>query len=853
MLFCFCLATAVQSQDKEAVNVNYVTATNAQDEETIDISGNNTSSNYVSYSKDINIADGKTVNVKMARYCYFSSKVKGPNTGTLNLYGGGERCYLGTNNGKTWADLSGFSGLINIFSFEGNSSDAGAYGVVLAHGGKSSSADNALADLQAGKVNPSMKNNIVVLHSRATMACEANTSGAGFCIGELNTEEGSRLQGYMKKERAVYYLLGGTNTDGLLAGVIAPTDYRDDTPLGLVKQGTGTYRITGNDNYLSGALRILEGRVNIMNDCAEAEGKKLRGALGAMPDVNTPIAYVFSKGILGGTGSIGGTVDNYGTIEPGVDGTGMLTLRNYTEEKKANLILHPESAIRVNVGNAGQGNGLSIDGDVSFSPTTEDFTTSDKMPVIDIVVADDAQLQIGDEINVMVAQYIDDVEGKWNFDVRANKYTWEVVKNITTGIGNLGGYSLSIRLISFEDMNNPDNPDNPDDPDSYMGAFYDDGIDDSKDNNTLRYYADKNHKNIGVALSTWKAGSNEAAQFNMLVAENEMKMDALRPSRTSYSFGSADNLVNIAKNNNMTMRGHCLVWHSQQPSWLSSDGKKNDMNWSRSEALAIMKDHITTVMQHFKGKVTEWDVVNECLDDDQSIVRTNPDGYTLRPTVWSRAIGDDYIDSAFVYARRADPSAVLYLNDYGVELQGTAKAAAFYNLISHLRQKNIPVDGAGIQCHFSVNQVDSVKLDHTIRRFGEAGIKCIITELDMGIPSTSAQNLEEQARCYRVITDIMLNNDNCPSMLIWGVKDNDSWRSSSNPLLYDASQSRKPAWYAVRSALRHRAIINESTNILPLKNDNSRSAIYDLSGRRMGNGPLKPGIYISNGHKWIVR
>ena len=90
-------------------------------------------------------------------------------------------------------------------------------------------------------------------------------------------------------------------------------------------------------------------------------------------------------------------------------------------------------------------------------------------------------------------------------------------------------------------------------------------------------------------------------------------------------------------------------------------------------------------------------------------------------------------------------------------------------------------------------------------------------------------------------------------MLIWGVKDNDSWRSSSNPLLYDASQSRKPAWYAVRSALRHRAIINESTNILPLKNDNSRSAIYDLSGRRMGNGPLKPGIYISNGHKWIVR
>ena len=128
-----------------------VMTAHAQDDETIDISGDNTSSNYVSYSKSINIADGKTVNVKMARYCYFSSKVKGPDTGTLNLYGGGERCYLGTEKGKAWADLSGFSGLINIYPFVENSPDAGAHGVVLAHGGKSSSADNALADLKAGK------------------------------------------------------------------------------------------------------------------------------------------------------------------------------------------------------------------------------------------------------------------------------------------------------------------------------------------------------------------------------------------------------------------------------------------------------------------------------------------------------------------------------------------------------------------------------------------------------------------------------------------------------------------------------------------------------------------------------
>ena len=826
----------------------FAIAAQAQKDVTIDISGNNTASDYVSYSQPVNIADGQTVNVKMARYCYFSSTVQGPNTGTLNLYGGGERCYLGTASGKTWADLNGFYGIVNVYPFKENSSSAGSYGVVLAHGGKSSSADNALADLQAGKLNATMQWNKVVLHSGATMICEANSSGAGFCFGELDTEEGSRLQGYMKKQRSAYYLVGGINSDGLLAGVIAPTDYRDDTQLGLVKQGTGTYRITGNDNYLSGALRILNGAVMINNDREAAKTGKLRGGLGAMSSENTAIAYVFSGGILGGTGSIGGSVDNYGTIEPGDKAVGTLALQNYvTASKNSHLTLHPASVLRFKVASSESSDRLEVNGSVKYDTRTEDFGTDEARPVVAIVLDEQASLNEGDEFTVLVAK---SKQGDWQFDLRQpGRYTWKLVEEQTDG-----GYTLKLRVASLRDASsNPDDPTDPDNPESTMGAFYDDGISDNADLNTLRYYADKLGKNIGMALSTWKYGAEQAPQFNMLVGENEMKMDALRPTRDDYSFGSADALLNIAQNNNMTMRGHCLVWHMQQPAWLSSDGKKNDKNWSRAEALAIMKDHITTVMKRYKGKIAEWDVVNECLDDDQSIVRTNPEGYTLRPTVWSRAIGNDYIDSAFVYARRADPTAVLYLNDYDVELQGTAKAAAFYNLIAHLRQKNIPVDGAGLQCHFSVNQVDSAKLERTIRRFGEAGLKCIITELDMGIPSTSSQDLEEQARCYRVITDIMLNNDNCPSMVIWGVKDNDSWRQASSPLLYDAGAGRKPAWYAVRSALRHRAIIKVSENIAPLTIGKDCAAVYDLQGRLLNGQALKPGLYIGNGRKWIVR
>lgn len=108
------------------------------------------------------------------------------------------------------------------------------------------------------------------------MTCEANTSGAGFRIGELNTEAGSKLSGYYKQSRSAYYLLGGLNTDATLAGTIAPTSYDEATMLSIVKEGTGTLTITGNDNFLSGALRILDGRVHVMNDRSAAESGGLR-------------------------------------------------------------------------------------------------------------------------------------------------------------------------------------------------------------------------------------------------------------------------------------------------------------------------------------------------------------------------------------------------------------------------------------------------------------------------------------------------------------------------------------------------------------------------------------------------
>lgn len=844
----------------------FLTPAAAQTTRTIDISGDNTDKSYVSYNEGIAIRKSQTVNVKMARYCYFNSTITG--NGTLNLYGGGDRCYLGTSKGDTWADWSGFTGDIHIYPFRENSSKTVTFGVVLAQGKKNFSPENVEDAIATGKLNNAMENNRVTLHEGAVLSCDQNSNGAGFRLGELNTEAGSLIRGYMKDNRPSYFLVGHLGTDATMAGTIAPPSYKDSHLLGLIKEGKGTYRITANDNYLSGALRVMGGRVLVMNDREEAESKSLRGALGAKSDANEAIAYVFEKGVLGGTGSIGGTVDNYGTIEPGDDAVGTLTLKNYaTPSKSTNLFVRPASVLRFKIASASAFDQLNVNGTVKYFDMTQDFMTSEKMPLIQLVLEKDAGVKVGDEFLLLSAKSKTTQAGDWQFELKKPEhYTWELVEKEENGT-----YEVRVRLVSLNDPDEPDNPDDPDNPDNPdhepMGAFYDDGIDEATDPNTLRYYAEQNGKWIGTAISMWKNDlTNESlgetkevgAQFNMLVAENEMKWDALEPSRNEFNYWSADNLVSYAQRNNMKMRGHCLAWHSQLPTWVSSDGKKNDKNWSREEALQILKNHITKVVQHYKGKVSEWDVVNECLSDDQTTVRSNPDGYDLRESVWTRAIGEDFIDSAFVYAHRADPDAILYLNDYGVELQGKAKSLAFYNLAMRLKASDIPIDGVGLQCHFSIGDVDSVKLAKTVKRYADAGLKCIITELDMGIPSTTTANLEEQARNYRVITDIMLNNDNCPNLVIWGLKDNNSWREPSNPLLYTAGLARKPAWYAVRSALRHNKIMEEQTGIEKivngkLLNGNYIEGWYTLDGRALSGQPTQPGIYITNGKKYIIQ
>ena len=765
--------------------------------DTIDICKKNTSDSYATYTTSRSIAENHRLCVFTSRYTDFNAVMSGK--GDLYIYSGGERTYLGEHKDKKYPAWPGFKGSMHVYPYKKVDGSAGFYGVVMNHNGKTFSPDNIDDCVKSGKVNTMLDKNIVVLHDGATMASE---NGVRACrLGELQMEKGSKLYGYYKSNSTAqaFYMIGCNDTDGLLAGQILPSA-SSGSAVGLIKEGKGTYRITGTGNNITAGIRILDGSMLINNNVTVSD------------------VYAFKGGVLGGTGTVNGNVEVYGSVNPGDELTGKL--------KTKTMQVHPDSRLVFELSDVDNYDQLSVTSTLKYTDVCEDFSTSSGLPCIKVRLPELHNIKVGDEFTILTAKTkVKYQNADWKFNVILPvRYTWTVEERT-----NIDGFNLVLKVTSLDD--DPANADNDKDDDNTGGG-------DNPDDNTttysndgdfhnIRYYADKTDKRLGVALSTWyqNLGDDSDASvkairgnFNMVVAENEMKFENTEPSRGSFSFGGADQIVSFATKNNMTVRGHTLAWHSQCPAWLSSDGKKNDKNWTRKELLDILKNHILNVVKHFKISVLEWDVVNECLDDDQSILRTDPHGYKLRSqSIWTTVIGEDFIDSAFVWAHQANPNARLYLNDYDVEFKGKAKTQALYNLAKRLKDSGVPIDGVGLQCHLDVGNVDSTALNDNIVQFGQLGLSCVITELDLGTASATSANLQEQARNYHTITNIMLNNPNCTGMVIWGLADNISWRTNSNPLLFSNGLVYKPAYYAVRAAFR----TNIATGITDVRNDSS--------------------------------
>ncbi|MFE7364979.1 endo-1,4-beta-xylanase [[Kitasatospora] papulosa] len=298
--------------------------------------------------------------------------------------------------------------------------------------------------------------------------------------------------------------------------------------------------------------------------------------------------------------------------------------------------------------------------------------------------------------------------------------------------------------------------------------------------NTLGAAAKQSGRYFGTAIASGKLGDSAyttiaGREFNMVTAENEMKIDATEPQRGQFNFSSADRVYNWAVQNGKQVRGHTLAWHSQQPGWMQ--------NLSGSALRQAMTDHINGVMAHYKGKIVQWDVVNEAFADGSSGAR--------RDSNLQRS-GNDWIEVAFRAARAADPAAKLCYNDYNVENWTWAKTQAMYSMVRDFKQRGVPIDCVGFQAHFNSGSPYNSNFRTTLQNFAALGVDVAVTELDIQGASAST---------YANVTNDCLAVPRCLGITVWGVRDTDSWRSQDTPLLFNGDGSKKAAYTTVLAAL----------------------------------------------------
>ena len=322
---------------------------------------------------------------------------------------------------------------------------------------------------------------------------------------------------------------------------------------------------------------------------------------------------------------------------------------------------------------------------------------------------------------------------------------------------------------------------------------------------------------MGVALNVNQSSGVDTSSiklvkqhFNSIVAENCMKCEVIHPEEDRYDFTLADQFVSFGEKNGMAVIGHCLIWHSQLAPWFCVDEKGNNVT---PEVLKQrMKDHITTIVTRYKGRIKGWDVVNEAILEDGS----------YRKSKFYEILGEEFIPLAFQYAHEADPDAELYYNDYAMNMPG--KREGVVKLVSSLKEKGIRIDAVGMQGHMGMDYPDINEFEQSIVAFAGTGVKVMVTEWEMSALPTVKQsaNISDTVAYQKMLNPYpetlpdsvskAWNNrmkqffglfekhaDVISRVTAWGVSDSDSWKNDfpvkgrhDYPLLFDRNYQPKP-------------------------------------------------------------
>ena len=331
---------------------------------------------------------------------------------------------------------------------------------------------------------------------------------------------------------------------------------------------------------------------------------------------------------------------------------------------------------------------------------------------------------------------------------------------------------------------------------------------------------------VGAAVNTWQLVGNGGyakakplivSQFNSITMENQMKPDSLISADTKDSGDNTsvvintnmlDQVLGLAKDNGLQVRGHTLVWHSQTPDWFFRENYDAGKAYvSKDTMRSRMENYIRQVLEYcqtnYPGVVYAWDVANEVVSDDGTM-RTN--------SGWYKTYGDaDYVTDAFRFARKyADPDVSLFLNDYNEYMP--AKRDKLYEVLKGLYEEGI-CDGFGMQSHYSMSYPTTALVKVAIQKYNSIApgkIQIQLTELDIHNNYNTAAGQKAVAQKYstlfQMLVDMKRNNDvNITGVTFWGLTDADTWLTgfkgeTSYPLLFGGDYAAKSAYFAVLDA-----------------------------------------------------
>jgi endo-1,4-beta-xylanase len=337
----------------------------------------------------------------------------------------------------------------------------------------------------------------------------------------------------------------------------------------------------------------------------------------------------------------------------------------------------------------------------------------------------------------------------------------------------------------------------------------------SQTENSLRmglkdYYDDYFPMGVAVAPNSiiGKSAKLIKKEYNSITPENVMKMGPIHPELDKFYWKDADAIAEFAEENNLMMRGHALVWHQQTGGWIFEN--ENGENVTKSELLQRMKNHIDSVVPRYSEHIYAWDVVNEAVADDTTMV--------YRESKWLEIAGKDFLVKAFEYAKEADPNVKLFYNDYNAIVP--EKRDRILELLKYLQENNAPIDGIGIQAHWSIFGPTEEELRQALDLYSELGLEIQITELDVSLypwekerrelkegetdeftPKLEQKQIETYDMFFEVFRDY---KDVITGVTFWNVSDKYSWLDTypvegrkNYPLLFDENFERKKAYEKV--------------------------------------------------------